>query len=885
MQTRLLPILGRYAARLLRQGRQPCFRSALLVALLLFLPVWIQSAPPPAGTSIGNQASATYTDSSNTPRTTTSNVAITIVQQVAAFTLTTDGQARFAPPGGQVVYPHTLRNTGNGTDTFTLSVVNAPSGDNFDLNSLALFADANGDGLPDNNTAVTSTGPLPAGGTFQFVAVGIVPSSATAPQTAVIRVQAVGTATATPAVTQTNLDTTTVSADAVVAVTKSISVGSGAPGSGPYTITLLYNNTGNNTATNLDLFDVLPTGMSYVTNSARWSVLGATALTDVDADTQGSAPDTIAYDWNITVVRRVTARISRVQPGQSGTLTFDVNIATNAQSGPINNTATYSYDPGTGVPVGPFTGNTVTFNVTTVAGVTLTGQTFATSPAGSIVSFTNVVRNTGNATDSFDISLSNSNFPAGTTFTLYQNDGNTPLVDSTGNGIPDTSPLATNVTYNVVVKAALPPGASGAGVNYTVLVTATSKNSSAVSATANHVLQSVGASTVDLGNGTLGGAGAGPEANAVVTNSVNPGATTRFTLFATNTSSLADTYNLSASTDSTFSSITLPTGWSVTFRDTTEAVLSSIGPVNAGANKQFYADVTVSATATPGTTNVYFRTVSPTTSATDRLHDAVTVNTIRNLTLTPNNNGQVFPGGTVVYSHQLVNNGNVIEGDGVNSAINLSLTNSLAPSGWSGLVYYDVNNNGSIDSGDTIVTNLAFVSAGGAGLAPGETVRLLVKVNASPGAPLGAQDVVTLSATVVNVGLSSSAPTLSPSTDTSIVISGDLTLVKEQALDANNDGAPDGAYGTADITTGALPGKSIRYRIIVTNTGTAPALNVKVFDTTPAFTLYATNGPAATTLGTLTAPSGQVAGSLIFDIGSLSPGQSATNTFGVVIQQ
>ena len=79
MQTRLLPSLGRYAARLLRQGRHPSFRSALLVALLLFLPVWIQSAPPPAGTSIGNQASATYTDASNTPRTTTSNVAITIV--------------------------------------------------------------------------------------------------------------------------------------------------------------------------------------------------------------------------------------------------------------------------------------------------------------------------------------------------------------------------------------------------------------------------------------------------------------------------------------------------------------------------------------------------------------------------------------------------------------------------------------------------------------------------------------------------------------------------------------------------------------------------------------------------------------------------------------
>ena len=81
------------------------------------------------------------------------------------------------------------------------------------------------------------------------------------------------------------------------------------------------------------------------------------------------------------------------------------------------------------------------------------------------------------------------------------------------------------------------------------------------------------------------------------------------------------------------------------------------------------------------------------------------------------------------------------------------------------------------------------------------------------------------------------------------------------------------------------PGKSIRYRIIVTNTGTAPAINVKVFDTTPAFTVYSTNGPAVTTLGSVTAPSGAVAGSLTFDVGTLNPGQSATNTFGVVIQQ
>ena len=280
----------------------------LFAALALVLSVdSLESAAPPAGTSIGNQASATYTDSSNTPRTATSNVAITIVQQVASFTLTASG-AKFAAPGGQVTYPHTLVNTGNGNDTFNLSVVNAV-GDDFDLNSIALYADANGDGLPDNATAITSSGVLLAGTTFKFVAVGIVPGAATAGQVGNLTVTASGTATASPAAAQNNTDATTVTtSNAVINVTKSLSANRGAPGTGPLTVTITYQNVGNNSATNLSLRDVLPSGMTYSNNSGRWSITGATTLTDADnTDAQGTSPDTIIYDYGITVAGRVTA--------------------------------------------------------------------------------------------------------------------------------------------------------------------------------------------------------------------------------------------------------------------------------------------------------------------------------------------------------------------------------------------------------------------------------------------------------------------------------------------------------------------------------------------------------------------------------------------------
>jgi uncharacterized repeat protein (TIGR01451 family) len=868
--------------RTTRRSLPTLCRASALLTLLVFVPDTTQSAAPPAGTSIGNQASATYTDSSNTQRTATSNVAITIVQQVASFTLTTDGQSRFAAPGGQVSFPHTLRNTGNGLDTFNLTVANN-TGDNFDLSSLTLYADANGDGLPDNVTPLTSTGPLPAGAAFQFVAVGIVPGAGTAGQQAVLRVVGSGTATATPAGAQTNLDTVTVTADAVINVNKAISASSGPPGSGPYTVTLTYINVGNNTATNVELRDIIPAGMLYSSN-AHWSVTGpGVTLTEATGDLQGTAPDQINYNFG-AVAGRVTAVISRVQPGQSGTVTFEVRIDPAAGAGVINNTVTYLYDPGTGTPTSEITGNTVPFTVTTSTGVTMTGQTINTAPQGSLVSFTNVVRNTGNTPDTFDITVTNLTFPAGTTFTLYQSDGNTPLTDSTGNGIPDTGPLGTNQTYNVIIKAQLPPGAFGVGVNYTVQKTATGRNSPVVTASANDVLVNVTGGTVDLSNGASGGAGAGPEVSPVVVNTANPGTTTTFTLFVTNLSAVADTFNLTASTDSSFGSLTLPAGWAVSFRSIANAVITSTGVIPAGGNVQFFADVTIPAGNGPGTNQIYFRALSPTTSLSDRLHDAVVVNAVRSLSLAPNNNGQVFPGGTVVYSHLLVNNGNVTEGDGINSSVTLGITNSQA--GWSAVVYYDANNSGVIDGGDSVVTNLAFISAGGAGLAPAETVRLLVQVASPPGAPVGAVDVATLTATTVNVGLSSTVPAVVSATDGTTVINGDLTLLKEQALDANLDGNPDSAYSTADITTGALPGRSIRYRITVTNTGTAPATQVKVFDTTPAFTTYTTNNPAAVSPGSVTiVPANGASGSLEFNVGTLNPGQSAVVTFGVVIQQ
>ena len=855
----------------------------IITTLALLSASLLQSAPP-AGTSIGNQASATYTDASNTPRSTTSNVAITIVQQVSSFTLSAS-QAKFSPAGAQVYYAHTIVNTGNGTDSFNLSVVNA-AGDNFDLTSLALYEDADGNGLPDNATPITSSGPVAAGASYYFVAMGIVPGTEIAGRVSIITVTASGTATGTPAPAQNNTDTTTVTGNAVINLNKAMSANSGPPGSGPYTITLTYNNIGNSAATNLNVIDIIPTGMAYVPGSGRWSVTAATVLTDANnADAQGTAPDTIIYDFGVTAAGQVTATIARVLPGQSGTLTFQVNIPAGTAAGTIRNTARYNYDPGTGAPVGPFDSNPIDFNVTQTASLTLTGQTIASAPQGSVVMFTNIVRNTGNGTDTFDITMAAGTFPLGTTFSLFQNDGNTPLVDSTGNGTPDTGPLATNQTYSVIVRVQLPGGASGGGP-YTAVKTARSTVNTAVFAQANDVLTTILAASVDItANAPLPGglgAGIGPEAAAVVTNTANQATISRFTLYVNNTSAGADSYNLAASTLPGFGAFTLPPGWTVTFRDAANGVIASTGMIPAGGNVQIYADVSIPATAAPGTFDLYFRALSPSTSTQDRIHVAVSVNPVRNLVLSPNNSGTVFPGGFVVYSHTLVNNGNVVEGDGTGSSVALAVAHSQA--GWTSVIRYDADGNGAISAPDIVVSNLTFVSGAAAGIAPAETIRLLVQVFAPPGAALGTVDTAAFSATTANGTYSTPPPPVATVNDVTTVIAGDVRLVKEQALDANLDGVADGPYSTSQITTGALPGTAIRYRITVQNVGTALAVGVRVFDTTPAFTTYTATGPAATSLGSVvTAPADGASGNLEFNVGNLNPNQSAVITFGVII--
>ncbi len=851
----------------------------LLLGALFFCPgrAW---ALTEAGTQITNLATARYNDHTGALRTSESQSVVVIVAQVSDLTLTSS-TCREVSPAGTVYIQHTLTNTGNGPDTFSLAVENIAGG-NYLFSRLVLFSDAlDGNGVPDDGTPISTTTLLLPGERFQFIVALSAPVTATNGQTAEALVSGVSQFDA--GVTATNTDCATVTADAIVTATKALA-GSreGLSPSGPYTYTISYTNNSNATATNVTFTDNLPPGMTYLPDSGAWSAMAGTVLTDAADGAQGTAPNTIDYSVSGNTIQAIIAEIG---PNRSGTISFQATVDAGLLAPQnLDNTASFEYDDSATTHAGPFNTNTVTFSVLQVAGVTLLSPPSAPPIfQGQTVAFENVVTNLGNGVDTFDIEVVSNDFPPGTNFRLYTSGGGVPLLSTDDDAIPDTGPLQPGESYTVVLVAILPPGAEGG--SFSVSKTATSSVDETVFATATDTLAGIIPNTVDVTDvcaisdtdQVATGVGPGPETDPVAINHTDPGATTTFSLFIENTSPVgapADSYEVTCSASPTQFSppVPLPTGWTVVIKNTLDTIVTGTGLVPQGDFEELLVEVTVPPDYPPGEVELYCQVLSPTTGAVDVRHDQVIVNTVRGLAMTPNNTGQLFPGESIVYKHTITNNGNIPETD-----IALSVANDQP--GWVSAIFEDTNGNGILDGSDP-------VAASPFSLAVNESKTFLVQVFSPLNAALGTNDVSTLTAT----------PTLTVKgeihyplvvTDNTAVMAGSLGISKEQALDANCDGVADTGFSAADIQIGSIPGACVLYKITATNTGTEKLINLLINDATPPYTVYYISlpmPPASSTVGrvSLTPPASQN-GEIIADVGTLLPNQSAVLTFGVQI--
>ncbi len=845
--------------------------------VLLLATTWIaaaQGTAPPANTSIGNRATATYTDGGGTERSVTSNAVTTIVQQVAGLKLEAS-QTKPGAAGVSVSFAHTLTNTGNGPDTFDLETTD--TGSAFGTGGLLIYADLNDDGIPDDLTPITSTPQIPAGGTFKFVILANVPASGLT-DGASLPFDITATSQHTTAITDENTDTVEVNlTKALLEVTKSITPNSGPSPSGgePIVVTLRYQNKGLNDAAQITLTDDLPTGMLYVPGSAKWSETSTDALVD-NTPTTATSGNTIEVK-PVTGNGEVSFDIASVKKGNSGYVTFEVTIDSGLSAQVLLNDIDFSYYSGTDT-TDEITGtsNVVQYTVTGKPGVEIVYEPEDPTetpeiPQGGTVAFKNRITNTGNLPDAFDVTIDGSTFPAGTAFALFKSDGQTPLEDTNGNGIPDTGMIQPGADYIVVLKATVPPNATGTG--FTVKKKATSVTDPNESEETTDGPVDIVPSQVDLTNnaakGAPGALGEGPDDGLVqVSETANPGETVVFNLFATNGGLVTDTYDIRTVKVEDSSSTTLPP-WSIVFKRGSTNITNT-GEIRAGENGGFTANVVVPANQPSGSYKITYEIKSPTTGSVDTIVDEIVVNRVRKITLLPPHSGQIFAGGIITYVHTLTNNGNDPE-----PVVNLTTLEGIAT--WNTVLYLD---NGSIpgelDDTDTPITSVT-------DLAAGQTVTIIAKISSPAGSAPGTVNPTTITATAP---ISGSLPAVtSVVTDNTTVVSSDIKIDKLQ----RNDTTPT-TFSASQVT--ANPGDLITYKLIVENTGSSPAEQVIIYDTVPAYTTYVTNSATVvagetTTTATVTATRVDATNSVEFKLdpstAKLQPGEKIVVTFQVRI--
>jgi uncharacterized repeat protein (TIGR01451 family) len=369
------------------------------------------------------------------------------------------------------------------------------------------------------------------------------------------------------------------------------------------TFTLTFTNAGSLPAENVALSDTLPSGLINPRWSA-WFSNGFTATARTGTTYTWDLPDLAWQAWGILTV---TARVDPdlVWPALT-VVDNDVAIKTSSveqyQLPELPNTATAAF--------------TVS---NPIYGVALTPTIVAKSGAnGAAVVYTFTVQNTGNQSDSFNLSLANADW-------------------STALSAPSVGPLPAGVTTTVNVTVTVPAAAVGGSYDAASLK-AQSINSAAASATAAFTTTAITEYHFYLD----------PASDS---RTDNPGNTVTYTLSVHNDGNITDTYDLSLS----------PTAWNTSFSGT------PVGPVGPGSQEDFEVYVEIPGGASGGaqdvaTVTAQSRGPSGATETSVLTTTATTQIITRGVAISPTSAAQVGDvGTTVTYTLYVTNTGNVAD--------------------------------------------------------------------------------------------------------------------------------------------------------------------------------------------------------------------------------
>ncbi|MBP7686751.1 MAG: DUF11 domain-containing protein [Thermoflexales bacterium] len=354
-------------------------------------------------------------------------------------------------------------------------------------------------------------------------------------------------------------------------------------------------------------------GVSVSPSTAGQSGLAGTSVTyTLNVTNTGTASDsfTVTLSGN-AFTTTAPATVGPLGAGASTTLNVVVTIPAGAAGGAsdtVNVKVTSQADPS------KFATAALTTTANTVRGVTVTPGTVGQSGLpGAIVTYTLSVTNTGEASDTFTVTLSGNAFVT--------------------NAPASIGPLAAgaNTTLNVVVT--IPAGAAGGASDAAnVKITSRGDPSKFVNSTLTTTANSVRG--VAMTPGAVGQSGL-------------PGAVVTYTLSVTNTGNASDTYTVTISGNAFVTNAP-----------------ASIGPLAAGANTTLNVVVTIPVGAAGGAVDAANVKITsqgdPSKFANSTL--TTTANTLRGVAVTPGTLGQSgLPGAVVTYTLSVTNTGNAAD--------------------------------------------------------------------------------------------------------------------------------------------------------------------------------------------------------------------------------
>jgi len=877
----------------LNHNRPKLFNWVLTLLCMLMIQ---QSAWAATNSIISNMAVGEYSEEGSTVvQVARSNLVQTTILPVYSLNLVAANNKTVV--AGQTVYfNHILTNTSNDTDQYTFAVSNNLTGDDFDFvnSSLMVYLDANNDGVPDGLPITGYT--LGAGQSVGLIVAATIPNTITTGKVANLTVAVTSINGATG--TNSNVDKATVTDQSTLVVRKKFSQITAANGD-VVTIRLDYQNPTNTIVPTATLTDTLGSNLTYEVNTGKWN--GVTVY-----DAVGGTADPTGINYSVTS-NVVTATLTNIPANTIGYIEFNVKI-NKSIAGKIENVINV-----TGLTTD--TSNTAVVNVAPVYAVKMNGSasnvsdntntiTASAVPQGGELKFTNYVWNIGNTTDRFNLTLTNSTFPTGSQIEFYRADGVTPLLDSNGDGIPDTGLLSAGVNLPIVVKVRL-PSSYAVTTDTTFEVSPQAQSLGDISKTSlikdqGNLLATTVARLVDLtnspennglGNGNVNNAG-NPWKTVIAATSTNPvaGGQAIFPLKVSHTG-IGTEYLLSANSTSNFTSLTLPNGvnrvrFYVSGNGSNCNVMGSeTGKtiyLNNGESQLICAVVEVDQLNSSVTTPIYFRALSTSfvsgnnssNPSQDIIMDAITIQSVNSkpqLEFTPDLHGQVAPLGTVIYSHLLTNNTDV------DYTGNYSFLSNNDQVEFNSTLFYDVNGNGVFDAGDLVMRSLADLPGGK--LAAHTQVKLLLQVK-----NLVANNIAQANTTTINLTNNANGQVLASITDVTTVNQRQLKLSKLQARDFDCDGTADESYTTNSLNIGKQAngqGQCVLYKVILTNTSATAMSTAFTFrDMTPAYTVLS-QSPICTSCSGMTAPTVGNAGAVSGTLNSVAANQSYEFNFGV----